>query len=109
MKVVIVEMWAYQDGAIREVRIPDEATGTLDNMLNAAFHYGQNDIQPVPDRCSVSVGDVIVLDDGRYLVAALGFKKLTAAEYEQHKSLTPLQRALGMFGYVNDTETEGQS
>ena len=111
MRVIKVELWAFQDGAVREVRILDEATGTEDSILNANYHYGQNDIQPVPGRCSVSMGDVILLDQDSYLVVALGFHKMFAAEYEGYKLLTRPQRVSFLWGLGLNGEptTEGQS
>lgn len=77
---------AHGEGEIREIDLnPDVAMDTND-VLNAAYHYGQNDHQPrtLP---SVSVGDVIVLKgaepegDGlaereHYLVESIGFTEI---------------------------------
>ena len=74
---VTVELWAFQDGIERVVEIPDErAEAAYDAaLLNLVYHYGQNDVQPVADRCSVSMGDVIVLPDGsRWSVGFVGFE-----------------------------------
>jgi hypothetical protein len=92
MKVIQVEMWAFQNGVIREVRIPDEACGSADEMLNAVYHFGQNDIQPVEGRCSVSVGDVILLDGERYLVMVCGFTKMSAQDYGQYLASSSVGR-----------------
>jgi len=80
---VKVHMLAFGDGAIRMVDIPfedlpgDPRSGDhLDRLLDAAFYYGQNDFQPQP-LPSVSVGDVIELDNGSlHRVEGVGFKLL---------------------------------
>lgn len=83
-----VRMIAFHDlengqVAIREVDVPDEKlTGELEHDLGLVYHYGQNDFQPVANRCSVSVADVIEYNGELYAVAPVGFKKLTNEEYE---------------------------
>ncbi|NIT78780.1 MAG: hypothetical protein GWO44_18285 [Thermoplasmata archaeon] len=69
----------FQAGAVRPIALPGGIQPTLENL----YQYGQNDFQPIADRCSVSVGDVIrVTGDlsGRYngdwLVLAVGFCRL---------------------------------
>jgi hypothetical protein len=70
-----VEMHAFQNGVIREVRVPeDRLTGDLDQDLEEIFRLGQNDFQPVPGRCSVSCDDVIRYRGARYRVAPVGFE-----------------------------------
>ena len=44
--------------------------------LDQIFYYGQNDFQPVPNHCSVSVGDIIRLEGKRYRVEATGFAEV---------------------------------
>lgn len=46
------------------------------DIAEAVFHYGQNEVQPVKDRYSVSVGDVILLNKKTYAVASVGFVEL---------------------------------
>lgn len=75
---------------IRSIEIPNEEIGGLwrtrhdpsrQRLLDRAFYYGQNDFQPVQDRYSVSVGDVIQLPDGGcYRVLGAGFEELPADE-----------------------------
>lgn len=72
---------------IRPIYIPDhELENTAveeleDTILSRAFYYGQNDFQPRADCYSVSVGDVIELNDGRrFRVMACGFVELKAGE-----------------------------
>jgi hypothetical protein len=80
-----VEMRAFGGGKIRTVVIPvAEGVGpttespfwrdlTTDQKLDHIFYYGQNDFQPVPNQCSVSVGDIIRLGGKRYRVDPVGF------------------------------------
>ena len=75
-----VEMNAFQEGAIREVNVPYEelAPNDLDQNLEKIFYYGQNDFQPVKDRCSVSAGDVIRFNGMRFEVAMFGFEEVVS-------------------------------
>ena len=86
--LIEVEMYAFEDGNIRHVIIPiSEGIGqasespywnNLDThqKLDQIFYYGQNDFQPVPNHCSVSVGDIIRLEGKRYRVEATGFAEV---------------------------------
>jgi hypothetical protein len=87
-----VEMNAFQDGLIREVKVdPQEmAPNDLDQNLEQIFYYGQNDFQPVEGRCSVSVGDVIRFNGSRFLVKGVGFKEVK--EDEHNRPLTREER-----------------
>jgi hypothetical protein len=72
--VIPVYLASYGRGEPRMVRVPDDTPE--EELLNAAFHYGQNDFQPQPAP-SVSVGDVIRLPDGSlHRVMFAGFKRL---------------------------------
>ena len=90
MTVRVFQFWNGSPATIREVVLPlsvvennkakhithgDE--GVRIGFLNAIFHYGQNDIQPLMAP-SVSVGDIIelVLDEGIefWVVANAGFE-----------------------------------
>ena len=77
---VQVEMRAFQNGVIREVTIPDAAWMDAHSVFaqcELAFYYGQNEIQNVPGRCSVSVGDVVrIAPDSLYRVEMVGFQKI---------------------------------
>lgn len=81
--IVKVYMTAFGDGKVREVDVPDDraAGAPEDEILELAFHYGQNDFQPRPFP-SVSVGDVVELRPGaRFRVASPGgFHRLAAGE-----------------------------
>ena len=58
------------NGTARSARIGNKDPKSL---LEAVFYYGQNDFQPVPGICSVSVDDVVLLDGKRFKVAFMGF------------------------------------
>lgn len=92
-----VRMLAFMDGEIREVNLPDDefarCEGTLD-VLSLTFRYGQNDFQPINDRCSVSVGDVIEYDGGLYVVCTTGFRKLSQQEYDEYLKVERPSRSL---------------
>ncbi len=68
---------------VRPIEIPDDGEGRLpadtEAMLALAFHYGQNDFQPVEGCYSLSVGDVVELDaERRFRVAGMGWVRLDA-------------------------------
>ena len=87
-----VEVQVFSGGRIRTVVIPvAEGVGqsnespfwrdlTTDQKLDHIFYYGQNDFQPVPNQCSVSVGDIIRLEGRRYRVDAVGFTEFPTLE-----------------------------
>lgn len=96
----IVELLAFgKPGEVREVEAstlsiyPKEA---VDNALSnptlaemacsEIFHYGQNEAQP-QDHPSVSAGDIIHIGEDRWLILAVGFKKLTPDEYLLYKEM----------------------
>jgi hypothetical protein len=71
-----VHMLAFANGDIREVYVPVSELSSVEGNLEKVFHYGQNDFQPHPSLPSVSVGDVIEMDDEKYRVEPVGFSKL---------------------------------
>ena len=82
-KVVPVHQLAFHNGdavKIRRVTIPEESGRSILEQLEDIFHFGQNDFQP-QQLYSVSVGDVIELDGQYYLVAMVGFYKMTAEQF----------------------------
>lgn len=72
---VRVYLLHFGRGKIRTVTIPNSTSAS--DFLDRVFHYGQNEVQPLP-LPSVSVGDVIENPhDGRlYRVEMTGFKPL---------------------------------
>ena len=70
-------------GTIREVDIPDDKTkGSLEQVLECIFHYGQNDFQP-RECYSVSVGDVAEVDGEYYECAFCGWEKISKEEFDK--------------------------
>lgn len=83
--IVKVRMLAFgEPGEVRNVMIPNETPEA--EVLDAVFHWGQNDFQP-QNHCSVSMGDVIEWQDGLHIVCSVGFRKLTAEEYAEYEAM----------------------
>ena len=94
-----VEMLAFGDGEIREVDVPnDRPNGNPDNDLELIFHFGQNDFQNKPHP-SVSAGDVIHYKNNKYVVAGIGFKQMSDAEYKGYLNIQRHDRNLLAFLY----------
>lgn len=86
---------AGQEPVIREVDVPDEelkGKTVPDEILGLIFYHGQNDFQPVPNRCSVSMADVIEVGDDLFAVCSVGFRKLTKDEYDRYAALSRRDR-----------------
>lgn len=106
--IVRVHMLAHHDytiwsPVIRNVDIPDVpnlASWTDQKMAETVFHYGQNDFQNVPGRCSVSVGDVIEIPDGakfRLLrVAMSGFEPISSEAMAAYVAMPRSERTLSL-------------
>jgi len=93
--IVKVKMLAFMDGEIRNVEIPDDTPDG--EFLGAVFKLGQNMFQPVPNRCSVSVNDVILDERGpetKYVrVAGCGFQEMSKDEFDKFEALDKESRA----------------
>ena len=87
--IVVVRMLAFGDGELRPVNVPDAEVDGLDTMsvLEKVWHYGQNDIQPVEDRYSVSVGDVVLYRGELFIARPCGWALMTPAELERYEKL----------------------
>ena len=73
---------------IRMVTCPEGADLSTDaQKLNSAFQYGQNDFsEGNPEHnttYSVSVGDVVELDSGLFVVCMMGFQPITPEQFEE--------------------------
>ena len=89
--LIDVQMLAFMDGQVRTVDVPDDEwkeacrldaetrTGMPNAALGQVFYYGQNEVQNVPDRCSVSVGDVAIVNGLFFRVDSIGFSLSTKA------------------------------
>jgi len=83
--IIPVHMLAFnKKGTIRKVDIPYEQgdQAEVEDYLEETFKYGQNDFQPQP-MTSVSVGDVIQLGCEYWIVAPMGFKKITEEQFDE--------------------------
>ena len=80
-----VHMLAFGDpGEIRMVEVPDDRwTDNNEKNLDIVFQYGQNDFQP-QNHPSVSVGDIIELDNQFFMVRPIGFLGLTHDQYMEY-------------------------
>lgn len=101
--IVKVQMRAFcKDGTYREVEIPEDGKQvTLSQLLDLVYKYGQNDFQP--KQCpSVSVGDVIEIGDGLFVVCAAGFHRFTPEEFANYVALPRLDRSFACYDFKPD-------
>jgi hypothetical protein len=80
------------EGLVRIVSVPDKEwsdackldaeiqSGIPSAALGQVFYYGQNEVQNVTDRCSVSVGDIACIDGKFFRVASVGFSRMGLPE-----------------------------
>jgi hypothetical protein len=67
----------WEPGMERLVHVPnEEVTSSHEKLLELIFYYGQNDFQPVKNRPSLSVGDIVHIEDCRYRCEPVGWKLL---------------------------------
>lgn len=81
--IVPVLMLAFnQLPVIRQVSVDESDSKCAQplNMLAAVVHFGQNEVIPMDEMPSVSVGDVILLDDKPWMVDTVGFHRLDVLE-----------------------------
>lgn len=77
---VTTGLYAFVDDS-RIVDVPDAEWNdakTTAERLELVYHYGQNDFQPqgVP---SLTAGDVVIVDGDIWIIAMIGFHKLSIA------------------------------
>ena len=65
----------------------DKWTGSVNAKLEYIFQEGQNDSNPVPGVCSVSVGDVLFMGGGIYICEPASWRELTAKELYQYVNM----------------------
>jgi hypothetical protein len=82
--IIKVLQFAFGNGEERPVNIPDPAPESIPEALELVFYWGQNENQPVSQRYSVSVGDIINLQGEYYGVCPMGFRRLTEEERKAH-------------------------
>ena len=92
-----VEMWAFCNGAVREVTIEGKTDLVADELvpqlLEEIFYWGQNEVQDQA-MFSVSVGDVARIGDDLWLCCSVGWKKLTREEYIAYTLMSQTERIL---------------
>ena len=80
-----------QEDKVREVHVPIDTQHPETPLLDRVFHYGQNDFTVGPElntTCSVSMGDVVELDDGSLnIVQTAGFGVITKAQYDHYLTM----------------------
>ena len=57
---------------------------TVNERLEFIFREGQNEFNPVPGVCSVSVGDVVFLEGCIHICKPVAWRELTATELHQY-------------------------
>lgn len=99
-----VEMWAFRNGAVREVVVPNSecdeafdlpAPDAVQRINELVFFYGQNDNQPSDTMPSVSVGDVLRTQGGsHFLCCTVGWKRLDQYGYIAYTRMSQAERIL---------------
>ncbi len=104
--IVNVFMLAFQsEVAVRSVEIPDGQKKSIGHLLEDVFHYGQNDIQNVPNICSVSAGDVIVYNDKLYYICSGGFASMTLQDFSEYVKLSRMERHRHVMRHMNGDDS----
>ena len=92
--IINVRMLAFMDGDVRPVNVPDaEICEDTQRCLERVWHFGQNDFQPNPERCSVSMGDVALFRGKLWIARSFGWGEITLAELEACEKLDRHDRA----------------
>lgn len=71
---------------IRRVNVNLKPTDS--DILEAIFENGQNQFQYVPNCCSVSIGDVVELEDKLFIVCVGGFHQISKEIFENLLSMS---------------------
>jgi len=87
MKINVILLGLGCRGEIREVNTLQDKYSKESNLLCDVFQYGQNEFQSQPMR-SVSVGDVIIVNDSYYKIRSFKFDKMNQEEFEDYKEQT---------------------
>ena len=95
---VKVHMLAFEpEYKVRMVTLPEEVRFLPNKVLDTVWHFGQNDFAFGPEKnttCSVSVADVIELDNGSlHIVTNVGFKRITPEQLEELKAMNQRDRS----------------
>lgn len=75
--MIVKAIITSQNNKIRNIEIPDDEVSEDEmELLERVFYYGQNDFQPVKNTYSLSVGDIVVLNNRLWLVKGIGWELL---------------------------------
>jgi hypothetical protein len=86
-----VELLAFNElsGIMRPVDIEDHQLAEKEeHILEQIFYHGQNDFQPQSGFYSVSMGDVVHLNEKYFIIAGVGHKEMDSKQYEFYKELS---------------------
>jgi hypothetical protein len=93
-----VHMLAFMDGEIREVVISDDFLPChTKELLELIYRFGQNDFQPVENRCSVSIGDVAEIDGKFHICKSLGWEEISDTDLDQYRKIDAFKRTFSKF------------
>lgn len=104
--IVHVMMTAFQDGRLRPVNVPNHelVNRTTEEVLERVYHWGQNDFQPVKECCSVSMGDVAMLQGRFWIVRACGWAEISPADLEKYLKIDQRDRTWSEYVRPKDTD-----
>lgn len=109
MTTIKVELMTFGNGKIRPVELPDNVEVSLDNV----FIFGQNHSGNVElNLPSVSVGDIVHLDNEKFVVKSFGFEKLSYEMYGILKGCLEISLETGkrysdvLWGYMGEKAME---
>lgn len=104
--IINVRMMAFMNAfTVRPVESPFEESDNISlfSKLNSAFCQGQNELcdnkRITKSLPSVSVGDVVEVAEGNFIICPMGFHKLTEDEYEAYKNITDRRERM-QYSYV---------
>lgn len=90
-----VRMTAFgKPNEVRTVTVPNTVLAhDPEHNLEQVFYYGQNDFQPMPHP-SVSMGDVIELNQKLFLCQAFGFKEISKEQFDTYTQIPQRDRTI---------------
>ena len=90
MRTIPVNMMALCDeGIVRRVQVPENLSGI--ELLEAIFHYGQNDVQQ-RDCPSLSAGDVAEINGYLVMCCRNGWRILSDEEFAEYNATSQTMR-----------------
>ena len=87
-------MLAHQDGRLQPVNVPNNelANRTTEQVLERVYVWGQNDFQPVPECCSVSIGDVALYHGRFWILRSYEWVEICPADLEKYAKIDQRDR-----------------